>query len=377
MRVGLNLLYLIPSQVGGVERYAAGLLEALANLEEQHEYIVFVNQEAADWHLPDDSRFRRVVCSVQATSRWRRYLFEQIRLPWLLTQYRADIVHSLSYVTPLRTKIPSIVTIHDLNYKAFGDLMPLSKRLALTFFVRQSAIHANQIITDSHFSRQEILAAYKISPQKVHVLYPGAPTEKSTNNQFAAIRQQLKIDPPYIIAFSSRTPNKNIERLLQSFRLAQQKHHLSHQLVLVGHLPPHLLPIIEEDNSRIKITGYIDDQTLDQVLANAQLLVFPSIYEGFGLPILEAMVANIPVVSSTAGSLPEVGGEAARYFDPYDIESMAQAIAEVALKKELRHDLRTKAKANISRFSWPDTAAQTIELYKQALDTPGTSPLIG
>ncbi len=370
MRIGLNLLYLIPFQVGGVERYAAGLLEGLAKIDHANEYIVFVNQEGANWPLPNHPNFKRVVCPVQATSRWRRYVFEQFKLPALLKAYNIDLVHSLCYVSPLWVSLPSVVTIHDLNYKAFGKLMPVKKRLALSFFVRQSAMRATQVITDSEFSCQEILNAYQIPRQKIHVLYPGLPDKIIPGQEVSGLWAELKIASPYIIAFSSATPNKNIDRLVQAFLLAQKKYQLSHQLVLVGHLPEALLPH-ESAFANIRATGYLEDAVLDQVLAQAHCLVFPSIYEGFGLPALEAMNADVPVVASLAGSLPEVAGDAALYFDPYDVEEMAMKIAKVAMDETLQQELRAKGKVNVARFSWEKMARETVAVYKQAAALAG------
>lgn len=365
MRVGINLLYLIPSQVGGVERYAAGLLEGLAKLDYVNEYIVFVNQEGTDWPIPDLPNFKRIVCPVRAVSRLRRYFFEQFKLPALLELYNIELVHSLCYVSPLRVSLPSVVTIHDLNHKAFGQLMPITKRLALSFFVRQSALRATQVITDSEFSYQEILNAYQIPPQKLQVLYPGLPNKTIINKETANLWTDLKIVPPYIIAFSSPTPNKNIDRLIQAFLLAQKKYKLPHQLVLVGHLPE---PLLHNESAlgSIRATGYLEDAVLDQVLAQAHCLVFPSIYEGFGLPVLEAMNAGVPVISSFAGSLPEVAGDAALYFDPYDVEEIAAKIAEVAMDKALQQELRLRGKRNATRFSWEKMARETVAVYKQA-----------
>ena len=366
MRIGFNLLYLIPSRVGGVERYAAGLLDGLAKLNFPNEYLVFVNQESANWPIPNHPNFRRVICPVEATSRWRRYVFEQLKLPQLLKTHAVDLVHSLGYVSPLRASIPSVVTIHDLNYKAFGELMPLSKRLALSFFVRQSAIRASLVVTDSEFSRQEILSAFKIPQQKIQVIYPGLPDKKIPIPEHSFLWKDLKIEPPYMIAFSSETPNKNMDRLIQAFQLAKKSYELPHQLVLVGHMPEAMLSS-QNRSSNIIATGYLEDAVLDLILAQADCLVFPSIYEGFGLPILEAMNANVPVISSSAGSLPEVAGDAALYFDPYDVEEMANKIAKVAMDEVLQEELRTKGQANASRFSWEKMAREAITLYEQVI----------
>lgn len=369
MRVGINLLYLLPGIVGGTETYAAGLLLGLTTVDQRDEFVVYVNMEAAAWPLPETPNLTRVVCPVNATSRSQRYIFEQLRLPQLLRKHSIDLVHSLGYVSPVLAACPSVVTIHDLNYQAFGSYMPRVKRLALALMVRLSALQAQHIITVSEFSRREVCRTFGVPRAKVTVTHgaPKPPHRQPTAppDHEKAVLARLGIRPPYVLAFSSLSPNKNIPRLLAAFNRARNRHGLPHQLVLVGHFERNSVPATALADSSVVLTGYLDSATLEAVLSSAQMLVFPSYYEGFGLPVLEAMAAGVPVVSSSSASLPEVCGEAALFFNPQDVEDMAQKIALVASDPKLREALRQKGLRNVGRYSWEQTAEQTLAVYAQ------------
>ncbi len=374
MKVGINLLYLIPGLVGGTETYAAGLLRGLSALTPEDEFVIFVNQEAGNWPLPDTPHFKRVVCPVRAVNRGRRYFFEQFRLPGLLKEYGVELVHSLGYVSPLHAPCPAVVTILDLNYRALGIQMAEGRRRVLAFVVKQSALRAKRVITISKFAQREIAETFHLPDGRVVVTYlaphPRAGSGAAIDGAPVQALLRLRVQPPYVMAFSGRSPHKNISRLVSAFARAREQHNLPHQLVVVGHHPPDWTNISETPMVRdniIVFTGYLDDCVVETVLSGAQVLVFPSVYEGFGLPVLEAMRAGVAVVCSNQASLPEVAGSAAVFFNPYSVEEMARAIAEVALSPELRDELKRKGHENLKRFSWEATARGTLEVYRGAV----------
>jgi glycosyltransferase involved in cell wall biosynthesis len=365
VRIGINLLFLLPRVVGGSETYADGLLHTLPDVDARNEYVFFVNRESADWPLPEGARFSRVLCPVAATSRVRRYAFEQLRLPALLSRHSVDLVHSLGYVSPLRTPCPSVVTVHDLNYRAFGRQMPVVKRLALAFFVARSISRADKVITMSEATRRDILDAFGVPEDKVVVTHEAPKRPRAVAGvqlPFSAIGGRLGVSRPFMLAFSSSSPNKNIPRLLQAYAQAKRRDQLPHQLVLVGHAPEGASAEWTRTDG-VSVTGYLDDETLRAVLSHAEMLVFPSFYEGFGLPILEAMEVGVPVVCSNRASLPEVAGEAAVFFDPFSVEDMAVQMARVAHDATLRDELRARGYRNLERFSWEKTASRTLDVY--------------
>jgi glycosyltransferase involved in cell wall biosynthesis len=364
VRVGLNLLYLLPGVVGGTETYAAGLLHGLAAVASRSaEFFVYLNRESTSWTLPTAGNFQRVLCPISARSQAARYLYEQTRLPRLARGHRIDVLHSCGYVSPLWASFPTVVTIHDLNYRAFGAQMPLGRRVALQFFVRQSALRSSRVLTVSEFSRQEIIHAFGLPPDRV-VVTPNAPRPRFERaGPASAAEHPDPRDPrPYILAFSSRSPNKNIPRLIAAFELARQRYDLPHRLVLVGHSPESGgRPIAASE--AVHVAGYLDERPLQSLLAGASLLAFPSLYEGFGLPVVEAMAAGVPVVCSNRASLPEVAGDAASYFDPTSVEDMAAKLGIAARDETLRRKLIERGYRNVRRFSWEESARTALGVY--------------
>lgn len=366
MRVGINLLYLLPGVVGGTETYAAGLLDGLEKVGKEHEFVVFVNEESANWQIPQTANFVRVKCQVKADSRSRRYFFEQVALPRLLKRYAIDMIHSLGHVSPLLTTCPAIVTLPDLNYIAIGHTMPHAKRWLLKFFSVQSVKRAKAVITISNYSKSQICNEIKINPNKIIITHLGPIRNdcKKSNNEVDKIKAIYCISDSYFVAFGGGAFHKNIPRLLQAFTKLRKS--ISCQLVLIGHLPPNVSH--GELPEGVIATGYVPTEHVLPLLNGAEVFVLPTLYEGFGLPVIEAQQAGVPVVCSTAGSLPEVAGEAAVFFDPYSVEDMAEKIIRVAGDKALQQTLRQKGLINVKRFSWERTAFETIAVYKQVYE---------
>jgi glycosyltransferase involved in cell wall biosynthesis len=372
MKIGINLLYLLPRVVGGTETYAAGLLRGLAEIDQRNEYFVFVNRESESWPLPQAANFTRVVCPIRAAGRASRYLFEQVRLPRLLAQYHIDVVHSLGYVGPLAAPCPSVVTIPDLNYIALKHTMSGPKRTALRFFSIQSAKRANHVITISDFSKREICGTIKIRPDKIAVTHLGAMRNGALNSSghWAELAGRYRIREPYVVAFGGRTPHKNISQLIRAYALMRDA--FPHSLVLIGHIPSNVDLAAEpkEIRDRIITTGYVPEEHIPPLLSHADLFVLPSLYEGFGLPLLEAQQAAVAVACSTAGSLPEVGGDGAIYFDPTSIRQIADAIHRCLADARLRAELILQGRENVSRFSWDTTARETLLVYQGVFKKP-------
>ena len=369
MHIAINLLYLLPGIVGGTQIYAEELLGALAALDSANSYTLFVNEESRDLSLPKAPNFRRVICPVHAASRSARYRYEQVIFPRQLQAEGFDVLHSLGYVGPLFTPCKHVVTIHDLNYIAFKGAMSQQKRAALGFFVAGTARRADHIITDSRFSHDQMLAHLKIPPSKITIIHlsdkPRAlPADMNDNG---AILAEYGLRAPYLTAFSSLNMNKNIPRLLEAF--AHIAGEFPHQLLLIGHVPPEAdlmrqaaqLGVAE----RIVCTGYAPDAHIPPLIQQASLFVFPSWYEGFGLPVLEAQRLGAPVACSNAASLPEVAGNGALFFDPYDPLDMAQTMRTCLMDAALRRELGAKGLANVKRFAWSRTAQETLRVYER------------
>ena len=374
MKIAINLLYMLPGIVGGTETYAAGLVHSMAEMNQRDEFVIFVNRESAAWPLPKAPNFTRVVCPVRAVSQGQRYLFEQLHLPRLLVAYKADLVHSLGYVGPLLSPCPSVVTIPDLNYITMKNTMTLKRRVALYFFSTQAARRADHVITISDFSKGEINRAIKLPPGKISVTHLGPMRNCGTNSSgnWAQLNRQYGIRGPYVAAFGGFSLHKNIPRLIRAFSAVKDE--FPHSLVLLGLIPSNA-DLSEESigrgvKDRIITTGYVPEEHILPLLAQADLFVLPSLYEGFGLPVLEAQQAAVAVACSSAASLPEVGGDGALYFDPTSVENIAQTIRHCLVNSELRTQLIQKGKENLKRFSWKKTAQETLTIYRNVY-SPG------
>jgi len=369
MRIGINLLYLIPGRVGGTEIYAKGLLHGLAQEGSGHEFVIFLNQSASSWPLPKKKNFRRVVCPISGVSQTKRYFYEQLRLPFKLRKEKIDLVHSLGYVGPLFSKLSSVVTVHDLNFIYLRKVMPIQKIITRAFFVGLSVHCSNHVITVSNFSKREIAKYLLIPPQKISVTYESVFIRSSSSIHWKKIRDKYNLNSPYILAFSSLSRHKNIDGLLYAYSLIKDE--FPHNLVIIGHVSSKIdLTRLKKKlklNERVITPGYLPDEVIQPILKHSSLFVFPSFYEGFGLPLLEAQAAGVPVVSSRAGSLPEVGGDGAIYFDPYSVTEMARAIRRCLSDFLLKDRLTKLGKKNIQRFSWRDTARKTMEVYNRIL----------
>jgi glycosyltransferase involved in cell wall biosynthesis len=364
VRVALNLLYLIPGVVGGTETYARSLIHSIAALDDENEYVVFVNKLAADLDITPGPNFRRVICPFLPLRRVVRYGWEQGILPFQLGSEKIDIVHSLGFVVPLAARSRQIVTVHDLNFLSHLGWHTTQGRRILRFFVERSVSRADHVITISEFSRAGLISKLGVPPQKVTVIHSAA--ARHLENQHPAARTDY--DPaggmPYIVALSGLPMHKNIARLVSAFEQIQDV--VPHSLVVVGHLPdnPEYRRSLEaKAGRRIHFTGYLSDAEIAAALKGASLLAFPSLYEGFGLPVIEAQQAGIPVTCSSVAALPEVAGAGAHYFDPLSVDSIAAALRTCILDADLRKTLVREGCENARRFSWEKAARETLAIY--------------
>jgi glycosyltransferase involved in cell wall biosynthesis len=372
MRIGLNLLFIVPDKIGGTQIYAESLVYALAKLDRENEYFVFVAQEATDLPLPEAPNFTRVVCPVNAASRVARYLWEQFIFPSWLRRFNIDLVHSLGYVCPLFPSCANVVTIHDINYVGLSYATPHIRRRVIRFFIPASARRADHIITESHFAKKQIVRFVGVPAQKISVIYGAAGMHQSVQTpiEWDDLAMMYGLKTPYVVAFSSQSVHKNIERFLHAFALLKRRcPHLPHDLVLIGLMPPESrLPQVIKKlglENQVIAPGFVPNEHVFPLLAHGQLFAFPSWYEGFGLPALEAQTAGLPMVCSNAASLPEVVGEGAIYFNPKSIEEMADALQRCLENPQLLAELAANAKENVHRFSWEKTAQITLDIYRE------------
>jgi len=370
-KIGINLLYINPKLAGGSVTYALNLLEELSIIDTETLYTVYINKDCTALKFKIGSNFRLSVLNFRYTSVYVRYFWEQFVLPFYIFKDKLDLVHSLGYVTPLFTPIKKVVSILDINYKGHSGNMSAHKRKLLGLMVNLSARVSKKIITISEFSKKQIVEHTNTAPDKVLVTLLSGSNDKTIEVN-KILDSKYNFDTPYIIAFSSPSPHKNIERLINAFKLvSMEKQDL--KLVLVGHKnkSEYLLDLIIKAKllEKIIFTGFVPDDDIVPLISSSKLFVFPSLYEGFGIPLLDAQQCNVPVVSSNAGSLPEVGGNGAVYFDPMNSDEMASTILQVLNSNSKDEELKNKGLKNRESFSWNKTGLQTFELYKTILTT--------
>jgi len=377
VKVGINLLWVRPAT--GIHSHVRELLTALGGIDSGHQYVLFVNQDNQGDFGPLGQRFRRVVCGIPAKGRVRKTISEQF---WLLRQSsreRLSLMHSPANVAPLAIRCPSVLTLHDVAAFTVRGTYPRLRGSVLRLLTRGSAIRATAIVTVTEFSRREIISRLGVAENRVFVVPNGVTNRRSSSQpQWPELRARLGIVGDYVFAFSGLSLQKNIDNLLKAFaRLRSGEAHRC-QLVVVGKVPlrgAELSRLARElgIGDSVVFTGHLDDADVAMLLAHAAVLAFPSRYEGFGLPVLEAMQCGVPVACSNAASLPEVAGQAALYFDPDDIDQMSRTINALLSDVALRDRLIEAGRENLKRFSWPKAAEHTLEIYQWAL---GSSPTV-
>jgi len=289
----------------------------------------------------------------------------------------AELFHATEHLLPPLRGVPTVLTVHDMIFKLFPQHQ---KRLNYWYLNATMPLYcrrADAIITVSESSKRDIVAHYDLDPARVNVIYEAAAPEFVPAVPAAVddVRRRYSLPERYIIHVGTIEPRKNLSRLvdaLQRLRAAG----LTIPLVVVGSkgwLYDDFFRRLERSDVRDEVffPGYVPSADLPLIYSAATMAVMPSVYEGFGLPVLEAMACGTPVVSSKASSLPEMGGDAARYFDPYDVEAMAGTIRQVWSDEHVRGEMREKGLSQAARFSWERAAEQTWALYKSILP-PGT-----
>ncbi len=365
-RVGLNLLFLVPGETGGSEIYARHLIPELAQARPDLDLIAFVNREGAGTDLAVSEV---VEVDVSGRGRARRVLAEQRRLPRLARRAGIDLLHSPGTSAPRRPGVVSVVTILDLIYASHPEAHTLPMRLGMRVIVPLAARGADRLITISDAAAADISDRLSVPPDRIDVTYLGGrPVGPATSEP--ELRRRLGLaDGPLILSVSARRPHKNLARLIEA--LARLDAEPAPRLLLPGYETPF------EDElrrraaelgvaDRVSFLGWVSDEDLEGLYAASACFAFPSLAEGFGLPVLEAMQRGVPVATSDAGPLPEVGGDAVRYFDPLDVGAMAGAISDLLGDARLRERLASEGRERARTFTWERTARETAESYERA-----------
>lgn len=370
-RIGINA-HLLSGKAGyrraGIHQYIYQVLRHLPDTPDAPDYFVFT--QYADDALRQQRRMQLYASRWRAENRLARILWEQVSWPLLAARHKLDLLHSMAFVTPVLTRTPAVVTVYDLSFLHYPDRFPPLQRLYLSSQTRRSCQQARRVITISESSRQDVHQFFHTPLTHIDAVVPGvdASYRPRPPAEVAAFRQQHNLPDRFILHVGTLQPRKNIPTLIAA--LARLPDEIP--LILVGGkgwLYDDIFARITQLGlqKRVHFTGYVADADLPLWYNAAALLVFPSLYEGFGLPVVEAMACGTPVVAANTSSLPEAAGDAGLLFDPHDAAQLAERITAVLTNPDLAAAMREKGLQQASRFSWARAGQETAVVYQRAL----------
>jgi glycosyltransferase involved in cell wall biosynthesis len=374
--IGLNLIFLVPGETGGMEVAARELIPALLReARPETRFTAFVNREAAAAKDgPWGDLLPAVTVPVNARNRVQWVLGEQTLLPRLAAREGVDLVHSLASTAPLWGRFRKVVTVHDLIYARFPEAHSGIRDKGMRVLVPRAARRSDRVIADSLSTRDDLIEMLGVPAARIDVVPLGlggvkravALSERETRARFELGERRV------VLSLSAKRPHKNLLALIGALaRIPSERRPL---LVLPGYPTWHeaelrsraLAAGVAED---VRFLSWLSGEELEGLWALAEAFVFPSLYEGFGLPVLEAMARGVPVACSNASSLPEVAGDAALLFDPHQEPSIADALERLLAESALREQLSGRGLARVREFTWERTARLTLASYRRALDS--------
>ncbi len=377
-RIGIDARFYGP--IGkGLGRYTQEIVDNILKIDQYNDYIIFLRRDNFDELVIDNyPNAKKVLMEL----RWYS-LKEQLLMPFYLKREKLDLVHFCHFNVPFFVPSEFVVTIHDLILTKFKTIRATTlspwlyhlKNFFYRIIIKRALKKSKKIITVSNFTKNDIIEQFKIPADKIEVTYEGvANLAKGSDSLFITKLDQSKvlssysIENPFLLYVGNAYPHKNLDFLLRAFKVLYQEDQ-SLRLVLVGQedyfyrqikdLDSELFP----DNSPVIFTGYVPDNELEILYQQALLYAFPSLYEGFGLPPLEAMAKSCPVLSSQAASMPEILGSAAMYFDPRDQADFLKKSRELISNEVLRLELIERGREQVKKYSWWDCALATREIY--------------
>ncbi len=373
MRVGLNLIFLVPGETGGMEVAARELLPALlAAAAPDVTFTAFVNRETAGTTGPWRDDMPAVTVPVHARNRLQWVLGEQTLLPALARRAGIDLLHSLASTAPLWGPYKRVVTVNDLIYARFPDAHGGIRDKGMRMLVPAAARRSDRVIAISESTRDDIVAMLGVGADRIDVVPLGMGTvQRVAPLGVAETRSRFGLgDRDVILTLSAKRAHKNLERLMGALALIPAPSRPL--LVLPGYSTDYetrLRAKAEEAgvDDDVRFVGWVEEAELEGLWALSRAFVFPSLYEGFGLPVLEAMARGVPVTCSNASSLPEVAGDAALLFDPLSEPDMAQAIQRLLADGALQERLVELGHRRAAQFTWGRTARETLAVYDATL----------
>ncbi len=365
--MGIDASRAIAEQRTGTEAYAYFLINALIPLAQERGHLLrlYFNQPPPPNLFPTANHVEHVVIP------WAR-LWTHLRLAWELQRYPPDLFFTPAHVIPRTYYGRSLATIHDLGYHYFPEAHPQKQLRYLKWSTAHNAQRSHTIIADSHATKRDLSKWNSVSADKIKVVYPGIDPHLQRvedEEKITAVLAKHNIQKPYLLYISTIQPRKNLERLIDAYRQSG----VPQQLVLAGKIGWLSEPIIEkitklkDSNPPPILTDFIPDEEKASLLSGATALLYPSLHEGFGFPILEAQACAVPVLTSTTSSCGEIAGNTAVLVDPLDSNAIAKGIQQLVTDSKLRHTLVQKGLANVQKYSWSETAVNILNILEATL----------
>ena len=355
----------------GIGTYIRNLVRNLARIDRTTDYVLIVQPADVEIGSELGDNFRTVPDWSQNYS-----IREQLTIPLDLRREKVDLFHAPHYVLPPLTPCKSVVTIHDCIHLRFPQYLP--HRLAYVY-ARSSlwiATHrASRVLTVSETSKRDILRYFRVPESKIDVIYNAIDErlgEAPTATELAEVRERYQLNAPFVLYAGNIKPHKNLERLIEAFHTLRRGGLEDVKLLIIGDeisKYPALRRAVQRHklHKHVRFFGFVPDKTLAALYRLARVFVFPSLYEGFGLPPLEAMAAGTPVITSNLSSLPEVVGDAAILIDPYEPDAIAEAMRRVLTDEGLRADLRGRGLERVKEFSWERSVHRVRAIYGEVI----------
>ncbi|MFC2034336.1 glycosyltransferase family 4 protein [Chloroflexota bacterium] len=374
MRIGIDYTLAV-TETAGIARHIREIVASLLEIDHENEYILVVASDAQGDIINTLSR-KVEVHKLPFSNKTARKLWHQFGLPFplefLTTQF--DVFHSPDFLLPPLRKAQGIVTIHDLAHILYPQYTDPRIVKYFTKAVNRSLERAKKVVAVSESTKKDIVKLLGVDADKIDVVYNAVDemfVPIKDKKQLSVVKDKYKIDHPFILSIGSIQPRKNLQRLIEAYGIIHQDKEINHQLLLIGGaqwLAGDLKKKIEKLGLQddVRFLGFVPDEDLPHLITLADVFSFPSLYEGFGIPPLEALACGTPVVSSNAPAMPEVLGDAAILVDPMNINALAEALKRSLLDKELRSKLVKKGLKRSKIFTWENAAKKQLEVYQKA-----------
>ncbi len=371
--------HLLSAQAGyrsaGINGYIANLLHALPDAAPDFSYTVFVGAQA---QLPAQERLTIRRAAWNTENPLRRILWEQLIQPFALRAAQPDLMHALAFVTPLLSPVPSVVTVYDLSFVHYPDRLPAARRWYLRLFVRRSCWRARRVIAISHSTARDLVQTFGLPPERIDVAAPGVGEQfrPLPRAEVQAFRTRKGLPDRFFLFVGTLEPRKNLPVLLRAYARLPVSQRRAVPLVLAGGrgwMDSAIQATIAAHDlaDTVLQPGYLPADELPWWYNAAEALIYPSVYEGFGLPVLEALACGTPALVSDVSSLPEAVGEGGMRLPPDDVSAWTEALERVLADPGWRAEASARGLAHAARFTWAQTATQTANSYRRALGMDG------